>query len=119
MRAERQKREKQGRRAEDIAAVYLRLKGYQILEKRYRTPLGEIDLIAEKSGVIALIEVKYRKSLEDAQWAITPRQVERILQAGELYIARNSAYMNHDRRLDAVYVGASRLPVHQKQIVDF
>jgi len=119
MQAERQKREKQGRRAEDIAAIYLRLKGYRILEKRYRTPLGEIDLIAAKNDVIAFVEVKYRKTLEDAQWAITPRQVERILQAGELFIARNSTYMNCDRRLDAIYVGAGGLPVHQKQIVDF
>lgn len=119
MRAERQQREKQGRRAEDVAAIFLRLKGYRILEKRYRTPLGEIDLIAEKNNLIAFVEVKYRKKLEDAQWAITPRQVERIQRAAELFIAQHPEFLHHDQRLDGLYVRANGLPVHAKQIVDF
>jgi putative endonuclease len=63
--------EKRGRTGETLAALYLRLKGYRILARRVRTPVGEIDLIAEKSGVIAFVEVKARTQADTALSAVT------------------------------------------------
>jgi len=71
--------------AEDIAATYLKMKGYKILERRYKTPYGEIDLIARKKDIIAFVEVKARKTLDQALESITPKMRERISQAAGLY----------------------------------
>ena len=63
-----------GLSAESRAAAFLMAKGYRILAKRFRTPYGEIDLVARKRNLIAFIEVKARASLDDAAYAVTPRQ---------------------------------------------
>ena len=63
-----------GLSAESRAAVYLMAKGYRILAKRYRTPYGEIDLVAKRRNLLAFIEVKARGSLDEAAYAVTPRQ---------------------------------------------
>ena len=63
-----------GLSAEARAAAYLMAKGYRILAKRYRTPYGEIDIVARKRSLIAFVEVKARASLDDAAYAVTPRQ---------------------------------------------
>ena len=60
--------------AESRAAAYLMAKGYRILAKRFRTPYGEIDLVAKKRNLLAFVEVKARASLDDAAYAVTPRQ---------------------------------------------
>lgn len=60
--------------AESRAAAYLMAKGYRILAKRYRTPYGEIDIVARRRNLIAFVEVKARASLDDAAFAVTPRQ---------------------------------------------
>ena len=62
-----------GLSAESRAAAFLMAKGYRILAKRFRTPYGEIDLVARKRNLIAIIEVKARPSLDDAAYAVTPR----------------------------------------------
>jgi len=54
----RQRAEQQGRMAENVAALFLQLKGYQILARRWKSPLGEIDLIARQGRTLVCIESK-------------------------------------------------------------
>ena len=68
-----------GLSAEARAAAYLMAKGYRILAKRFRTPHGEIDIVARKRNLVAFIEVKARASLDEAAYAVTPRQQARII----------------------------------------
>src|SRR5260221_6610880 len=70
-----------GLSAETRAAAYLMAKGYRILAKRFRTPHGEIDIVARRRNLIVFIEVKARASLDDAAYAVTPRQQQRIIDA--------------------------------------
>ena len=78
-----------GQRAETLAAWWLRLKGYRILVRSFRVAAGEIDLIARRGRLIALIEVKARPSLEQARAAILPRQRECIARAAEVFLQRH------------------------------
>src|SRR5713226_10219808 len=72
-----------GLSAEARAAAYLMAKGYRILAKRFRTPHGEIDVVAKRRNLIAFVEVKARASLDEAAFAVTPRQQARILDAAQ------------------------------------
>src|SRR5260370_33305858 len=72
-----------GLSAESRAAAFLMAKGYRILAKRFRTPYGEIDLVAKKRNLLAFIEVKARASLDEAAYAVTPRQQARIIAAAQ------------------------------------
>ncbi len=77
---------------ESLVRLYLRLKGYKILEKNYRTAVGEIDIIAEKKQTIAFIEVKFRQTKHDALHAIPIKTQRRICRAAEHYIAHKHVY---------------------------
>ncbi|MEO0412198.1 MAG: YraN family protein [Pseudomonadota bacterium] len=112
----RQAREAKGRRAETLAAWYLRLKGYQILEQRYRSPVGEIDLIVKRGKTLVFVEVKARASLQQAIEAITARQRERILRAAAYYAARQPAFARFQQRVDALCLADGRWPVHMHNI---
>lgn len=99
------------------AEVLLRLKGYRILARREKTPVGEIDLIAAKSGTIVFVEVKARRSRAAAQEAIGMRQRLRIQRAAEAFLAGQPRYQGCDVRFDVVLVSvASRIswPQHMK-----
>lgn len=110
----RQEREKAGRRAEALAALLLRLKGYRILEMRYKTPDGEIDIIARKGNVLAIIEVKQRQTLNAAIDSLTPYMWNRIHAATDIYISRNPAIQNLAVRFDAIsLVGNWNLKHHR------
>jgi putative endonuclease len=82
----------EGRRGEDIAAVYLRLKGYKVLERNYRVPQGEIDLVCRKGDTIVFVEVKRRKTLSKGSplEAVTSQKRSRLSAAGAVYLARHS-----------------------------
>ena len=84
-RAARVTAEKRGRIAERVAVFWLRLQGYRLLEQRFRTKVGEVDLIAEKGGTLIFIEVKRRKSAAAALDAVTYKQRRRIEAAAQLY----------------------------------
>jgi putative endonuclease len=77
--------------AEYVAAAFLTVKGYRILKLRYKTKVGEIDLIAKRGGVICFVEVKYRSSLDDACAAVSPQSMSRIRRAAEHYLLGNGA----------------------------
>ncbi len=101
-----------GRKAERLASWWLRLKGYRILTRRFRVPVGEIDLIARRGRILALVEVKARSSLAAASEAIGPRQRRRIERAAALFLQRNPALAKLDLRFDAILLVPGRRPHH-------
>jgi putative endonuclease len=98
--------------AETRVAWVLRLKLWSILARRWRCPLGEIDLIAARGRTLIFVEVKARATLEAAVEAVTPRARARILASADLWVARNPHYADHDRRFDIVAVLPRRWPQH-------
>ena len=98
--------------AESRAAAYLMAKGYRILAKRFRTPFGEIDLVARKRNLIAFIEVKARASLDEAAYAVTPRQQQRIINAAQGWLMTHPEHAEFDMRFDAMLIAPKRLPRH-------
>ena len=101
-----------GLSAESRAAAFLIAKGYRILAKRFRTPYGEIDLVARKRNLIAFVEVKARASLDDAAWAVTPRQQQRIINAAQAWLMAHPEHAELDLRFDAMLVAPKSLPRH-------
>lgn len=99
-----------GKAAEWIAAFYLRLKGYEILEKRLKTPVGEIDLLARKGNVLIAIEVKARATLEQAAIALSPHQQRRIERALLFYLSGCTSCL--DLRFDVILIIPWRWPHH-------
>ena len=79
--------EARGRRGEGLAAWYLRLKGWRIVARRARTPLGEIDLIARRGSTLAFVEVKWRARAADLATAIDERRLQRVARAAEALVA--------------------------------
>jgi putative endonuclease len=102
-----------GLRAESIAALLLRLKGYTILTRRFVVSGGEIDLVARRRGSIAFVEVKARADLEVAAIAISATKLRRIRRAARVWLMRNPWAAGLTLRGDAVFVAHGRLPRHQ------
>lgn len=101
-----------GRRGEWLAAVWLMAKGYRILGFRLKTPLGEIDVLAQKGEVLAVVEVKLRADLETALDAVTQRQRDRLRRAAEAVARRRPALAGAAIRLDLMALAPGRLPRH-------
>jgi putative endonuclease len=98
--------------AESRAAAYLMAKGYRILAKRYRTPHGEIDIIAKRRNLLAFVEVKARASLDEAAFAVTPRQQARIINAAQGWLVAHPEHAEFELRFDAILIAPRRLPRH-------
>src|SRR5882757_5869010 len=101
-----------GLSAESRAAVYLMAKGYRILAKRFRTPHGEIDIVARRRSMIVFIEVKARASLDEAAYAVTPRQQQRIIDAAQGWLMAHPEHADFELRFDAMLIAPRRLPRH-------
>ncbi|MFZ2099646.1 MAG: YraN family protein [Oricola sp.] len=101
-----------GHRGEALAAFALRLKGFRIHERRYRTPAGEIDLIARRGDLVAIVEVKARRTLIEAMDAVTPSALRRIESAADLWLSRQPDHARLSLRFDMVAVLPRRWPVH-------
>jgi putative endonuclease len=101
-----------GLSAEARAAAYLLAKGYRILAKRFRTPYGEIDIVARRRNLLAFIEVKARASLDEAAYAVTPRQQARIIAAAQAWLMAHPEHAEYDLRFDAMLIAPRRLPRH-------
>jgi putative endonuclease len=99
-----------GLKAESIAALFLRLKGYTILARRFVVSGGEIDLIARRGGSIAFVEVKARADLEVAAIAISATKRRRIARAARVWLARNQWAAGLTLRGDAVFVARATSP---------
>ncbi len=93
-----------GMRAEDIAAQFMRLKGYSVLERRYKTPHGEIDLILQKKRSLVFAEVKAYQCQEQALHAVTFRARRRIEEAARHFIAHHEDVADYDMRFDVLIV---------------
>ncbi|NNE57531.1 MAG: YraN family protein [Hellea sp.] len=111
---ERLKREKLGRRAETLAAFYLRLKGYTIVARRFKTPSGEIDIIAARRDLVIMIEVKAREHLQIARESISMKSRKRVETAARQFLSRQARYQNYGIRFDAIFVIKGRKIVHEK-----
>ena len=107
----RRARSNSGRLAEWRARLWFRLRGWRILAVRVRTPVGEIDFIARRGMTLAIVEVKQRRTLEEALAALMPRQRQRITRATLLWLAGNPGLAGHEVRFDLVAVDA-RLRLH-------
>jgi putative endonuclease len=101
-----------GRRGEVWAAAWLMAKGYRILGFRLKTPQAEIDLLAKRGDVLAVVEVKSRTSLEVALETVTFDQRERLRRAGAGIAANRPGLRGCGVRLDLVALAPGRLPRH-------
>ena len=98
--------------AERISIIFLLLKGYKILEWRYNTRFGEVDIVAKKSDVIVVIEVKARSSEICIEEVLHPRQIERVKKAAEFFIVENQQFQNFNLRFDFITVSKFFVPKH-------
>ena len=105
----RQRAEKHGRRAETLAAMLLRLKGYSILATRHRTPQGEIDLVAKRGRMLAFVEVKARRETDAALEAVSYGARQRIVRAAGLFLSRRPDLADCALRYDIIAVAGWRL----------
>lgn len=108
----RQQAERLGRLAEAKAATVLRLKGYRISAQRWKSPAGEIDLIARRGSVVAFVEVKARADADDALASVGPHQRRRIVRAAHHWLASNPDAVECDCRFDIVLVTPYQWPQH-------
>jgi putative endonuclease len=88
--------------AESLVALLLRLKGYRVLARRYRTPVGEIDLVALRGRRLAFVEVKRRKTAQDAAWTVPARQRRRIMRAAQYWLAGHPGFGGYELGFDVV-----------------
>ncbi|MBN9308191.1 YraN family protein [Devosia sp.] len=101
-----------GRRGEDLAALYLRLKGYRILARRVKTPGGELDLVARRLGVTVFVEVKARMSRAELGVALEAVNTRRIARAAEHYVARHPELASAPLRFDVIFLAPMMWPRH-------
>jgi putative endonuclease len=111
----RQRAERGGRRAERLAAFWLQLKGWKILGRRVRTPVGEVDLVARRGRTVAFVEVKARATAEEAGFALDEYRLRRVAAAAGA-LAHRYTRPGDDVRLDAVFIVPRRLPRHVANI---
>jgi putative endonuclease len=111
-RPERQVAFRTGISAESRAAALLVAKGFRILARRWKSPVGEIDIIARRRSLLIFVEVKARDNLDDAAWSVTERQQARIIAAAEAWLAQNPDPRIQDIRLDVMLVAPGRMPRH-------
>lgn len=95
-----------GLTGEDAAVAALVREGWSILARRARTPAGEIDLVTEREGLLAFVEVKARPSLSEAAHALGPRQRARLAAAAECWLAANPGHGAAGMRFDVLLVAA-------------
>lgn len=107
----RQRAESQGRAGEDRAALWLQMKGWSILDRRRKTPLGEIDIVARRGSLVAFIEVKWRKSAQQLAYAVDEYRLRRVAAAAEA-VAHEYLREGDDMRIDVVLLAPGRFPDH-------
>ncbi|MGG7519728.1 YraN family protein [Allorhizobium undicola] len=108
----RRKAEKRGRMAEWLAVAFLLMRGYRILALRHKTRFGEVDIIARKGDLVALVEVKARASEQLALDAVSHESQRRIRAAGDAWLSRQKQAHLLSIRCDIIAVMPWRLPRH-------
>jgi putative endonuclease len=109
---DRRAAERHGRWAEMLCRLALRLRGYRVLASRCRTPAGEIDIVAERRGVLAIVEVKARGTLDLALAAVSTSQRRRLARAALLFVAARPRLAGHAVRFDLMHVRPRAWPRH-------
>lgn len=100
-----------GKLIEQLVFFYLRLKGHRILAKRYKTKLGEIDLITlDGDATLVAVEIKYRRHHQEAMASVFPTQMRRIERTMKFFLSKNPKYHTYNTRFDVVAVG--RFQIH-------
>ena len=107
-----------GHRAETIAVWYLRMKGYRLLARRFKSASGEIDLIMRHRKTLVFIEVKARAKVNDSMFAVTPQQSRRISAAASLFASRYDMTGIDFQRFDILAVPSYLWPTHIKNAFD-
>jgi putative endonuclease len=108
----RQHAQRRGRFAEWLCLWHLRLRGWRILARGWRCPSGEIDILARRGRVLAIIEVKSRNQLDTAASALSPRQRRRIVRAAEAFLLSRPDLARLEPRFDLMLVAPLRVPRH-------
>ncbi len=103
---------KLGLSAETQAAAFLMAKGFRIAARRWRSPAGEVDIVARRGDLLVFIEVKAREKLDDAAYSVTDRQQRRIAAAAATWLADNPADALRDIRFDVLLIAPRRWPRH-------
>ena len=98
--------------AETLAALLFRLKGYRIVAQRYRSPVGEIDLVALKDRRLVFVEVKRRKALDEAAWTVPAKQKRRIVRAAQYWLASHPDFTTYTIAFDVVLAAPWACPRH-------
>lgn len=111
-RSNRQKAERFGQFGELVAELVLRLNGFGISARRYKTPIGEIDLIARKGSTLVFAEVKTRRTDKGLDAAAEAINTKRITRAAQWYVSRNPELSNLTIRFDVIFLAPWSLPRH-------
>ncbi len=98
--------------AESVAAIFLGAKGYRTIARRWKSPVGEIDLVIKRGRLIVFVEVKARKDFDQAAESVLVRQRRRIVAAAQAWLAAHPEHAGYDMRFDAVLVSPGRMPQH-------
>jgi putative endonuclease len=101
-----------GLSAESRAAALLVAKGFRIVARRWKSPVGEIDIVARRRSLMVFVEVKARNNLDEAAESVTMRQRSRIANAAEAFIATYPDASVTEMRFDAILVAPGKMPRH-------
>lgn len=115
---ERRFAEQAGRRGEALAALFLKMKGYRIVGRRVKTPVGEIDLVVRRGGTIVFVEVKARAFSSGEAGALGAVNRQRIVRAAQYWLARHSAEAGQDLRFDVIFLAPFAWPRHLSNAFD-
>jgi putative endonuclease len=111
-RSPRHRAERRGRLAERLCRWHLRLRGWRIVAADWRCPSGEIDIVARRRGVLAIVEVKARRDLDSAAISLLPRQRRRIARAAAAFLSARPELAALTLRFDVMLVAPLRVPRH-------
>src|SRR5271165_4594391 len=101
-----------GMEAEASAKGLLESKNYRILAQRYKTKGGEIDLVAQRGDHLAFVEVKKRRTHDDAAWAVLPKQQARIAMAAEIFLGEHAELSQCSASFDVVLISPKQGCAH-------
>ncbi len=107
-----------GLRAESVAVLLLRMKGFSILARRYLGAGGEIDIIAVRGSTIVFVEVKARASIEEAMTSITAEKSRRMSRGARHWLARNQSAAGKTWRGDAIFLSPWQWPRHAPNFIE-
>ena len=107
--ARREVAERRGRRAEWLAMTWLALKGFQIIDRRFKAAGGEIDIAARRRQLLVFAEVKARSSVEEAILAVSPKNKRRVEAAGRAFLVQRPHLAKYGLRYDIIAVTGLRV----------